>query len=201
MPLLSNSSRLGAASALFLGSFLQEDLAVLAGAAYISEAGLPWPIAFAGLLSGFVASDLAVYGLGRAAGRIPRLKSLLITERVQNAGDWLSEHLLPAVFVCHVVPGLLWATFIACGWFRVPVRRFALASLVTAAGYIAVLLYLLVQFGQFIRQDLGYWAWGALAALLLASSILVKTRPGWATLSKTVSRFNDLVRLGWSRRN
>ena len=98
MHFLSISSWLGAASALFLGTFLQEDLAVVAGAAYVSETGLPWPIAFAGLLGGFVASDLAVYGLGRAAGRIPRLKDLLITERVQNARDWLSKHLFPAVF-------------------------------------------------------------------------------------------------------
>jgi membrane protein DedA with SNARE-associated domain len=183
---------LGEAVSLFFAPFLHEDMAILAGAAYVTEAGLPRTIAFASLFGGVAASDFAIYGLGRLASRVPYLRRILITERVQKARQWLVEHLVAAVVVTHLVPGLLFPTFVACGWFRVPARRFVLASASMAAVYVSAMLFLMLHFGAAIRESLGYWVWPALAAVVLGIGALKNARPSWASLSKAASGLNKL---------
>jgi membrane protein DedA with SNARE-associated domain len=183
---------LSEAFSLFFAPFLHEDMAIIAGAAYVTEAGLPRAIAFASLFGGIAASDFAIYCLGRLASHLPSLQRFVITERVQRARQWLAEHLVAAVIVSHLLPGLLFPTFVACGWFRVSARKFVLASAAMAAVYVAVMLTVMIHFGAAIRQSVSYWAWGVLAVAVLGIGVLGNARPSWDTLSKAASSLNKL---------
>src|SRR5262249_31142390 len=68
--------------------------------------------------------------------------------------------------LCRVVPGIDLVAFVACGWTRVPLARFALASLLISALYLPLMLYLVVVFGDAMDDHVGLWAWPFLLAVV-----------------------------------
>ena len=72
--------------------------------------------------------DLALYGLGLAANRVPYLRRRLIERdgRVSRAGRHLHRRLAPAILLARVIPGLRFITYTACGFFRLPWWPFCL---------------------------------------------------------------------------
>jgi hypothetical protein len=73
------------------------------------------------------------------------------------------------VAVCRVTPTLLFPTFVAIGWFRMPVKRFMLITFITSAIYTPIVFILVTLLGDMVLYRLGYWAWGIilLAVILL----------------------------------
>lgn len=156
---------------IFFMSFLHEDAAIIAAAFAHLHKALPVPLAYISVYFGIVVGDNLIYGLGHFAGKSAWLQSKIIGPRVEKLKIWLQTHLLRVLILCRVTPGLIFPTFVACGWFRIPFIRFATISILTGAIYSSILLTLVILFGDIVLSQLGYWGWGALVAIILAIAL------------------------------
>ena len=152
--------------------FAHEDLAIIAGAYIIVNDLLPASLVTLSIYGGIVASDFALYGIGAGARHLPWLNRFAIDERVQHFGDSLKRNIFGLVALCRVVPGVVFVAFVACGWARVSLARFTVASLVVSALYLPLMLYLVIVFGEALHGHVGLWAWPLLFAGLITTGFV-----------------------------
>ena len=113
--------------------FAHEDLAIVLGAYIVVNDVLPVGIVLASIYSGIVVSDFALYGIGAGARRLPWLRRHAVDDRVRGFGDGLKRNLFALITLCRFVPGLAFVAGVACGWGRVSLARFTLATLCVSA--------------------------------------------------------------------
>ncbi len=147
---------------LFMFTFVQEDAAIVAASFSNVEYGLPISLAYTSIYLGIVTGDLFIYGLGRVAQRNDWLRSKVIGPKVDQVKIWLEKNFVWAVAMCRITPSLLFPTFVAIGWFRMPVKRFFVISLLSSAIYTPIVFFLVKLLGEMVLYRLGYWAWGIL---------------------------------------
>jgi membrane protein DedA with SNARE-associated domain len=171
-------SPLWACLALYAGTFVQEGVALTAGAVLIinGKVGAPW-VALS-LYLGVVTGDTCIYGLGALAKQSAWAKRLIAGVDLEKAKAWMNKHLFIAVATSHLVPWILFPTFVAFGWFGVPFRRFALTSAAFNALYIPTALLLLTLVGRAAWPYLGnsFWIVWILAAVALIALIALRWR-------------------------
>ncbi len=170
---------------IFFMTFLHEDAAILAAAFSTVEHKLPVWMAYVSVYLGIVTGDILIYGLGHFAQKNRWLRSKIIGPKVERIRLWLETHLVRVLILCRVTPGLLFPTFVACGWFRIPFIRFASVSIIAGAVYSSVVLTLVVLFGDLVLNHLGYWAWGVLALVIVAFAVRNSFKSKW---SKTTEK-------------
>src|SRR5262249_36180926 len=56
-------------------------------------------------------------------------------------------------------PGVVFVAFVACGWRRVPLARFTVASLVGSARSLPLMLCIVAFFGDTLDGRVGWCAW------------------------------------------
>jgi membrane protein DedA with SNARE-associated domain len=152
-----------------------EDLAIILGAYLVVNHVMPVGIVVLCIYGGMVASDFALYFVGAGARRLPWLTRWAVDDRVRNVAATLQRNLLGLLALCRVVPGVAFIGLIACGWTRVPLGRFAVASFIVSAFYLPLMLYLAVVFGDALDDHVGWGAWPALM-VVLAGIDLVRRR-------------------------
>jgi membrane protein DedA with SNARE-associated domain len=173
------------AAGLFVAPFLHESLAFVGGAFLVHSRRMSLLMCLAVLLAGVIASDLAIYGLGRLARTHPRIAALLPAGARPAAV--LSRHMLWLIPVCRFVPGLLFTTFTACGMLGLSFRRFAAVTMLTAAVYTPLLLWAVLRFGDAVAARDELWRWFAILAALFGLTAmagrlverLMKRRTAW----------------------
>ena len=190
---------------LFLLTFVQEDVAIVAAAFSKVEYGLPFLLAFLSVFTGIVTGDLLIYGLGWMARKSPWLRERIIGPRVDQMKIWLENNFKKVAAICRITPGLLFPTFIAFGWFRISAKRFITVSVITALLYSFVAMLLVLALGQTVFSKLGYWSWGLMLMLALAypviksvKSLAIKKEMG-GTKGELVIPFLDGVRKNGKR--
>ncbi len=139
--------------------FAHEDLAIILGSYLIVNKLMSPTVVVLSIYGGIVASDFALYGLGAAARHVPWLSRYAVDDRVRRVGDTLKRNVFGLVALCRVVPGIVFVAFVACGWSRVSLLRFAIASFVVSALYLPLMLYLVIMFGDALDDRIGLWAW------------------------------------------
>jgi membrane protein DedA with SNARE-associated domain len=154
--------------------FAHEDLAIILGGYIIVNDLMPSSWVVLSIYGGIVASDFALYGIGAAARYLPWLSRFAIDTRVRRFGDRLQNNVFGLVALCRVVPGVVFIAFVACGWARVSLWRFAFASLIVSSLYLPLMLYLVITFGDALDNHVGLWAWPVLLIAIAASSMLRK---------------------------
>ncbi len=147
--------------------FAHEDLAIIAGAYIIVNDMMPVALVTLALYGGIVASDFALYGIGAGARYVPWLNRFAIDDRVQQFSDQIKRNIFGLVALCRVVPGVVFVAFVACGWARVSLARFTVASLLVSALYLPLMLYLVIVFGEALDAHVGLWTWPLLFAALI----------------------------------
>lgn len=168
-------------AALFLATLVHEDVAILSGAYLSAHDGLPALLVMGTLLLGVVAGDFAIYGMGAlarrttGAGRWGWLGRRLDGDAVARAEAWLRGNLFVAVASCRVLPFALFPTYGACGWLRIPFRRFSVPVVVSAALYVPLVFTLFRLFGERLARTLDLWGW-AFAAALVALALVARRR-------------------------
>lgn len=157
---------------LYFLTFVHEDVAILtAGFSYV-EHGLPLLYAYFPVYLGLVSGDLVIYSLGRAAQTNSWLRSKIIGPKVEKVKIWLGSNLVRMLILCRFTPvGLLFPTFVACGFFKIPFKRFASISLIAGALYSSLLLTVIILFGDIVLTHLGLWAWLSVALLLIGFAL------------------------------
>ncbi len=154
--------------------FAHEDLAIILGGYIIVNKLMPASLVVLSIYGGMVASDFALYGIGAAARRLPWLSRYAVDERVRRFGDKLKENVFGLVALCRVVPGVVFVAFVACGWARVSLVRFTIASFIVSALYLPLMLYLVIVFGDALDDHIGLWAWPILFIAIAATSFVRK---------------------------
>jgi membrane protein DedA with SNARE-associated domain len=148
--------------------FAHEDLAIILGAYVVVNNVMPVGLVVLCIYVGMVISDFALYGLGAGARRLPWLARITVDDRVRGFADPLKRNLFGIVALCRVVPGVVFVAFVACGWTRVPLKRFAVASLLVSALYLPLMLCIAVFFGDALDERAGFWTWPLLVAIVMA---------------------------------
>lgn len=172
--------------ALFLIPFVHEDVAIVGAAALIVDQSIPVTLAFVSLYAGIVLSDFAVYGCGVLARRSERVNRWIAGPKMGDVGDWLGQHIIRVVALSRFVPGLLFPSFIACGLYRVPFKRFAAATMAAAALYAPAMLALAILLGQAAIERFGAWAWWVLLATGGLLAVVRCRRSNWSMLARMV---------------
>jgi membrane protein DedA with SNARE-associated domain len=149
-----------------------EDLAIVLGGYLVVNQLLPVGIVAVAIYFGMVASDLALYGIGAGARRMPWLGRLAVSPRVAGFGDALERNLFGLAALSRIVPGTVFVVMVGCGWSRVPLARVALASLISSALYLPMMLYLVVVFGDALDDRAGLWTWPFLLGLIVALAFM-----------------------------
>ena len=148
--------------------FAHEDLAIILGAYIVVNNIMPVGLVLLCIYGGMVASDFVLYGIGAGARYLPWLTRLAVDDRVRGFTDALKRNLFGLVALARVVPGVVFVAFIACGWTRVPLARFTIASLVVSALYLPLMLCIVVFFGDTLDNRVGLWTWPFLICVLVA---------------------------------
>jgi len=152
---------------LFFLTFVQEDVAIVAACFSNAEYGLPVGLGFITVYLGIITGDLFIYSLGRVANHSSWLRSKVIGPKVDQVKSWLENNFVWAVVVCRVTPTLLFPTYIAIGWFKMPVKRFILVTVTSSAIYTPLVFIAVTMFGDVFFQKIGYWAWAAVLLLVI----------------------------------
>jgi membrane protein DedA with SNARE-associated domain len=175
---------------IFFMTFIHEDAAILAAAFSTVEKNLPAILAYISVYLGIVAGDVTIYGLGHYAKKNKWLSSRIIGPKVERVKQWLEEHLVRVMILSRIAPGLLFPTFVACGWFRIPFIRFFIVSVLAGAVYSSLMLTLVIIFGDLILTNLGYWGWGIAAFVIIVLAIRNAFKPLWS--KKTEEAMGDI---------
>jgi membrane protein DedA with SNARE-associated domain len=106
-----------------------------------------------------VARDLFLYSLGAAARRNATARRFLIRPRVQLLSEWLGGNMSWVIFVGRVMPGLMFPTYIAFGWFNLSFKRYALVTSGLSVLYLPIVFGLAYGLGRAAVDRVGSWAW------------------------------------------
>lgn len=162
---------------IFFMTFLHEDVAILAAAFSRVEHGMPLGFAYLSIFLGIIAGDLIIYGLGHFAQKNAWLRSKVIGPKVERIKSWIENHLVRILLLCRITPGLLFPTFVACGWFKIPFGRFALITIISGVVYSSVVLTLIILFGDLVLVHLDYWAWILFFAIVVVFGVRKALKP------------------------
>ena len=165
---------------IYFMTFLHEDAAILAAAFSRVEHGMPLPYVYISIFSGIISGDLIIYGLGRFAQKNAWLRSKIIGAKVERVRLWLESHLVRVLLLCRITPGLLFPTFVACGWFKIPFGRFSLITIISGVVYSSVVLTVVILFGDLVLVHLDYWAWILLLMAVVGFGIRNSLKPRWS---------------------
>jgi membrane protein DedA with SNARE-associated domain len=171
--------------------FAHEDLAIVLGAYAIVNNLLPASLVALCIYAGIVASDFALYGIGAGARRVPWLSRFAVDDRVHQFGQNLKRNLFGLFALCRVVPGVVFVAFVACGWSRVPLGRFTVASLLISALYLPITLYLVIVFGDALDDHVGLWSWPVLLAALAATAYVRRRVFAFGALQESAEFASD----------
>ncbi len=150
---------------LFLATFVQEDLAILTGGMMAMDHSLPVVVVFFTLMAGILVGDIIIYAMGWGARSIPWLKRKLINKTVEKAKKKLQENLVSTIIIVRMIPGVLFSTFIACGFIGIPFLEFIITSFLAAAVYTAAILAIIVKLGEAALPSLGKWVYIAIISI------------------------------------
>jgi membrane protein DedA with SNARE-associated domain len=123
--------------ALFIATFVSEDLACLTAGSLAAAGRIDLASAMGACFAGIFVGDLLLYGAGRVFGAralSSRLGARFVTKESLDRGTvWLRDRGASAVFVSRFVSGLRLPTYFAAGALRMEPKRFAVYLAFAAA--------------------------------------------------------------------
>jgi membrane protein DedA with SNARE-associated domain len=163
---------LGLYAAVFAGPFVQEDVAVLGGAA-VAQASPNPPLVYIALLAGLVTSDSWKYAAGRLARRWQFVADMANRPTAQRFLRIINARLGVALLTARFVPGTRIPLYVLAGVERAPMLKFAVFLVLSAIAYIALAAGLVTLIGP--KAAAGLTVTALLAVVLLA--VWAKFRP------------------------
>jgi membrane protein DedA with SNARE-associated domain len=154
--------------AIILGTFILEDAATVGVGVLAADGHIGIALGIISLAAGVALGDFGLYWLGRLAITHPRIRRWVEHERIAPVKNWLHGSLMQTVITVRFLPGMRLPTYLACGFFSVPFKRFAPPVLVATLIWTPLLFTASYLFGYYTIDWLGIWRWPiALAALLV----------------------------------
>jgi len=174
--------------ALFLGTFVSEDLTCLTAGGLVAAGEIRMLPATLACGLGIFVSDLGLYGLGwlfaRGAIRWSWLRGPWQRARLPAVGGKTSRvfarHAVSILFASRFLPGSRLPLYLAAGACGYSLWRFSAIMLVAAALWTPAILWIAAASGSAAQQvagDLGRWSWVVVAAALLLVWLTLQTIP------------------------
>jgi membrane protein DedA with SNARE-associated domain len=167
---------------LALTTLLLEDLAIAAGVALAAQGAVSWELSLFAVGAGIAVGDLALYGVGMLATRVPWLRRRYVGAKSDWAREKILRRLSSAVLLARVIPGLRLATYTACGFVRVPFVPFSLWVLLAVTLWTVGLYVLSAAIGQALARTLGLPAPLAVALPIVVLALAVPLWRRWQLL-------------------
>jgi membrane protein DedA with SNARE-associated domain len=171
------STSLGTGIAIILATFILEDATMVAVGVMAADGLISIPVGLASLAAGIALGDFGLYGIGRFARSHPRLGHWVHSERLKPFGEWLHAKLYSTVIAARFLPGARLPTYLACGFFSVSFRRFAIPVAGATIVWSALLFTCSYFFGVYTLTALGLWRWPI--ALGLVAGLYFVGRARW----------------------
>ncbi|MSU74495.1 hypothetical protein EXS57_01815 [Candidatus Kaiserbacteria bacterium] len=151
-----------------------EDITTVVVGVLAADGLIPVPIAFISLYIGIAIGDTILYALGAYARTHPRLARYIDHDFTSPFRSWLLHSYAFKVFSGHFVPGLRSTTYVASGFFRLPLSTYI--PMVIAGGLVleTTLFTLSYWFGSFTSKWIGEVRWGIAAAFLLILFLIAR---------------------------
>ncbi len=181
---------------LFLETFVQEDIAILSGSVMVTNESLSFAAVLISLISGLLIGDTIIYGIGWLSRKVPWLYRKVYSGKVENAKAKIHDNLIAALLFVRFVPGLLFPTYIACGFTGVSFKRFIATTGITGAAYTAVFLTILVKLGEALIPTIGRWLWIIILItmlLFITYRFLKQRKLAAATIDNSIVSFDSEI--------
>ena len=162
-------------SIFFITFVLEEGAAAFAVMLALSDM-LSLPLATTAVYCGVVTTDIGLYGIGYCASHFKWALRWIDGPKVKRAGEWMGPRLLPAIIMSRLLPWMLPPTFIACGFLRLPFKRFFWCVSGTGLVWTAVVFTALLGFGNMLLQHRLSWT----SALVVAGFVALAVWKFWA---------------------
>ncbi len=130
------------------GTWLLEDGTSIGCAMLAAAHDMHWQVVLVALTFGIASGDFALYLTGRFASRQVFKRKWLSRRRLLWAEQYLSAHMVKAIFTARFLPGTRTVTFVAAGLLGAPFWRFTLLALLAAFMQTSVFLVLAMTVGS-----------------------------------------------------
>jgi membrane protein DedA with SNARE-associated domain len=175
--------------AIVLCAFLLEDLATVVVGLLVADGVLQAPTAFISLYIGIVLGDAFFYSAGALARTHQRLATYINHDFTFPFRSWLERKYAFNIFSGHFIPGMRSSTYIASGFFRLPLSTFI--PMAMAGGLVLLTTYFTLSylFGSVTSEWIGHARWGiavvfVLTIFFIGRHNLLKYRVGSVELEK-----------------
>jgi membrane protein DedA with SNARE-associated domain len=149
----------GMAVAIVLATFILEDATMVAVGVLAADGIVSVPLGLGSLATGIALGDFGLYGIGRLAIFVPRLRLWMESERLKPIRNWLHRKLYATVIAARFLPGARLPTYVACGFFAVPFERFGIPVVGATIVWTCLLFACAYYFGMYTLSFLGVWRW------------------------------------------
>ena len=183
---------------------VSEDLTTIAAGILVSQDSLAFPTAFWGCFLGIYLGDGLLYliglVLGRPAIKLPVLRRLLPSHRVEECERWFQKNGIAVVIMSRFLPGTRLPTYFAAGVMRSKASYFMLAAGIATAVWTPLLMSAAWFFGDrltlfFTRMGTHPWLVIPLSFAILISVFMVLSRlTNWRWRRRARSRLKRLIR-------
>lgn len=152
---------------IILATFILEDPTTIMVGVLAADGVIPIPLALVSLWIGIAVGDVGVYGLGALARTHPRLAKFVDHDLIVPFRTWIETNYMMTIFSVRFVPGLRLPTYTASGFFRSPLRKFAIASIGATLIWTTLLFGASYWFGSVTSHWLSEARFGIAFAVLL----------------------------------
>ncbi len=179
---------LSPAAAIFLGTFILEDVAAVGAGLLLAAGSLSWPVAFWACFLGIWMGDAGLYALARFGGRswFERSRFNRFAARVAQSEQWFHERGNLIHIFSRLLPGARLPTYLAAGFLRLPLKRFLLITGAASLVWTLVLLRVTQVASAAALDWAKQWQHGgwlllaALAAVWLVVALIRRRASRWA---------------------
>ncbi|MBI4088522.1 VTT domain-containing protein [Candidatus Kaiserbacteria bacterium] len=153
--------------AIVLCALFLEDVATVIVGVLAADGIVPIPLAFISLYIGIALGDTLFYALGSFARTHPRLAHYIDHDFTAPFRAWLESRYAFTVFSGHFVPGLRSTTYIASGFFRLPLSTYIPMAIAGGLVLLTTLFLLSYWFGGLTSGWVSHARWGIAGIFLL----------------------------------
>jgi membrane protein DedA with SNARE-associated domain len=159
-----------------LGTLILEDPMTVTCGLLVADGKMTFMTALLGLWGGIAVGDVALYGVGRAAGPAIERRGWVSAERLTRSRGWFRRNLISAVVVSRFVPGMRLPTYLAAGALKAPFLRFLLVAVGATLVWTVLLLVGVRWIGSELFPLLGRARWPVAIVALFAFGLYQRWR-------------------------
>jgi membrane protein DedA with SNARE-associated domain len=160
--------------AIVLCALFLEDVTTVIVGVLAADALIPIPLAFISIYIGIALGDTALYTLGAFARTHPRLAHYIDHDFTAPFRSWLTDRYAFKAFSGHFIPGFRSTTYIASGFFRLPLSTYIPMAIAGGLLLETTLFTISYWFGSFSSKWVGEVRWGIAGAFLLILFLIAR---------------------------